>query len=133
MECEREMENTNNLESVQNIAKQMLIEKALADKENWGVHESHCCPNHGCKYGDPECPVVLGLTEKHSNHCEMCEYEEEHPHIPSLIKAYCEARAKNTNNADKALAFMAVSELIDRINENPKKVIARAKLEGWWR
>jgi hypothetical protein len=31
-------------------------------KEQWGVHENHCCKNHGCKYGDSDCPVVLGLT-----------------------------------------------------------------------
>lgn len=29
-------------------------------KEKWGVHETHCCKKHGCKYGDEYCPVVLG-------------------------------------------------------------------------
>lgn len=29
-------------------------------KEDWGVHESHCCKRHGCKYGDKDCPVVSG-------------------------------------------------------------------------
>lgn len=37
-------------------------------KSQWGVHEHHCCKNHGCKYGDSDCPVVLGLTNYYN--CE---------------------------------------------------------------
>lgn len=29
------------------------------NSKNWGVHETHCCLVHGCKYGDKDCPVVL--------------------------------------------------------------------------
>lgn len=29
------------------------------DKSEFGVHETHCCVKHGCKYGDKDCPVVL--------------------------------------------------------------------------
>jgi len=44
-------------------------------KENWGVHESHCCKFHGCKYGDEDCPVVLQLVEvKYS--CEDCNGDD---------------------------------------------------------
>ena len=25
--------------------------------DNIGVHVTHCCVMHGCKYGDPDCPV----------------------------------------------------------------------------
>lgn len=25
-----------------------------------GVHKTHCCRKHGCKYGDDDCPVVSG-------------------------------------------------------------------------
>ena len=32
----------------------------------WGVHEEHCC-SYVCKYGDPECPVVLRLTKSKHN------------------------------------------------------------------
>ena len=34
------------------------------DKEKWGVHETHCCVLHGCKYGDDDCPVVNKLTKQ---------------------------------------------------------------------
>lgn len=41
-----------------------------------GVHTSHCCPKCGCKYGDKDCPVVLG-THKAENECESCQYFKE--------------------------------------------------------
>jgi hypothetical protein len=39
--------------------------------EKWGVHVSHCCVYHGCKYGDADCPVVLKLEEQ-KYPCETC-------------------------------------------------------------
>lgn len=29
-----------------------------------GVHRTHCCKTHGCKYRDPNCPVELGQIEQ---------------------------------------------------------------------
>lgn len=40
-------------------------------QERWGVHRTHCCFEHGCKYGDEDCPVELGLI-KQDYPCEMC-------------------------------------------------------------
>jgi len=41
-------------------------------REQWGVHASHCCLEHGCKYGDDDCPVCT--TEiKQRYKCEECE------------------------------------------------------------
>ena len=39
-----------------------------------GVHASHCCRWHGCKYGDKNCPVVLGKVEQEYP-CEGCSEE----------------------------------------------------------
>jgi hypothetical protein len=39
-----------------------------------GVHESHCCIEHGCKYGDDDCPVSNGVT-KQSYTCESCSFD----------------------------------------------------------
>ena len=36
-----------------------------------GVHAAHCCKWHGCKYGDPGCPVVNGEVEQEYP-CEYC-------------------------------------------------------------
>jgi hypothetical protein len=41
---------------------------------NTGVHASHCCAQHGCKYGDDDCPVVQGTIEQ-LYPCESCDDE----------------------------------------------------------
>jgi len=38
-----------------------------------GVHRTHCCIKHGCKYGDRDCPVVLGKVLQEYL-CEDCNY-----------------------------------------------------------
>lgn len=40
-----------------------------------GVHVSHCCKLHGCKYGDDDCPVVNGEVEQ-LYVCEECLFDE---------------------------------------------------------
>lgn len=35
------------------------------------VHSAHCCVIHGCKYGDENCPVVLG-DEVQESPCSQC-------------------------------------------------------------
>lgn len=39
-----------------------------------GVHASHCCKWHGCKYGDKDCPVVSGKVEQLYT-CDFCDDE----------------------------------------------------------
>lgn len=41
--------------------------------ENWGVHSTHCCVNCGCKYGDEDCPVMLGLIKQQYKVCQDCD------------------------------------------------------------
>jgi hypothetical protein len=47
---------------------------------NTGVHRTHCCIVHGCKYNNTECPVASGdLVQDYP--CEWCSmaktsYEE---------------------------------------------------------
>lgn len=36
-----------------------------------GVHQTHCCKTHGCKYGDENCPVFNG-TVVQDYPCESC-------------------------------------------------------------
>lgn len=40
-------------------------------KTEWDVHETHCCSEHGCKYGDIDCPVEIGLIKQRYK-CEFC-------------------------------------------------------------
>ena len=44
--------------------------------DNIGVHITHCCKWHGCKYGDPDCPVASGAV-KQEYLCEWCIEELE--------------------------------------------------------
>jgi len=50
----------------------------MVDSDPIGVHVTHCCSRHGCKYGylDRDCPVELG-THKQEYPCEMCDEEEQ--------------------------------------------------------
>lgn len=42
--------------------------------DNVGVHQTHCCIMHGCKYGDEDCPVENGeIRQKYI--CEDCDYD----------------------------------------------------------
>jgi hypothetical protein len=43
---------------------------------NEGVHRTHCCIKHGCKYGDEDCPVANGSI-KQDHDCEYCYMEKE--------------------------------------------------------
>ena len=51
-------------------AKQALrVDSTVNDAKN--VHTEHCCKEHGCKYAEDDCPVVLG-TMVQSFPCESC-------------------------------------------------------------
>ena len=40
------------------------------NKSEYGVHQTHCCITHGCKYGDRDCPVV----SEEITQLSVCEY-----------------------------------------------------------
>jgi hypothetical protein len=40
------------------------------------AHDTHCCIEHGCKYGDHHCPITNG-QRKQANLCEVCGLETE--------------------------------------------------------
>lgn len=62
------------------------------------AHDTHCCIDHGCKYGEDDCPVANGVRKQ----CYLCEqcgletedyysngydertYEEQHDYIAAL-------------------------------------------------
>lgn len=44
-------------------------------KGDLGVHQTHCCVKHGCKYGDADCPVETGECVQDFA-CEYCGLEE---------------------------------------------------------
>lgn len=43
----------------------------MVSKDRYGVHQTHCCVMHGCKYGNSDCPVVTGeIVQEYP--CEDC-------------------------------------------------------------
>ena len=44
---------------------------------NIGTHATHCCKTHGCKYGNLDCPVALGIV-KQEYPCEDCDHDEKY-------------------------------------------------------
>lgn len=53
-----------------------------------GVHASHCCYSHGCKYGDLDCPVAWG-TRKQEYRCEECDFAWESAGSPTCSMISC--------------------------------------------
>jgi hypothetical protein len=65
---------------------------------NDAIHASHCCVWHGCKYGDPDCPVETGRI-KQEYICEWCsellrdeKYLRQQLQVIDKIKAFEKAR-----------------------------------------
>lgn len=57
------------------------------------VHAAHCCIWHGCKYGDPDCPVEKGLI-KQEYICEWCsEMLKDEVYIRQQLKTLEEIKA----------------------------------------
>ncbi len=66
---------------------------------DYRIHAAHCCKWHGCKYGDPGCPVVSGEVEQECL-CESCyEYLQDEDYYRQVIKDIDEIkRFKMTKN-----------------------------------
>lgn len=61
------------------------------------VHTEHCCRNHGCKYGDRDCPVWLGYkVQSYPQECcyDIYDTENEIPHVEDLLKPSFKEYAK---------------------------------------
>lgn len=69
------IENIIQYEDEKSKAKEAVAKgETTIPKERWGVHETHCCSDHGCKYGDIDCPVEMGLINQRYL-CESCNDE----------------------------------------------------------
>lgn len=76
-----EKEYIDALKIVKQYEKDQLEIKKInykVEKGHWGVHETHCCSIHGCKYGYEDCPVVLGGLIKQKYKCEDCDDDEKY-------------------------------------------------------
>ena len=85
------------------------------DKIKYGVHQTHCCIKHGCKYGAEDCPVVSGET-KQDYICEWC-FEDGVESVDKLETFYLDYKSMwnelkskiqtdTANNRDLAWGFI---------------------------
>lgn len=94
----------------------------MMDKDKWPVHERHCCPKHGCKYGDEDCPVVNGETDKHNEHCEMCEDNFNDPDPITLLLAWRKFQRPVFGQDFIDLWYIHELEMIKEIMDSPSAV-----------
>ena len=57
------------------------------------VHTEHCCAEHGCKYGDNDCPVWLGFAKQSCGYWDGGDTVYPIPEIPTEV--FMNRRANN--------------------------------------
>jgi hypothetical protein len=65
------------------------------DPSKYGVHRTHCCVIHGCKYGYEDCPVVNEvITQEYP--CEYCASIDSYygPHTDKRVGLYKHFKGK---------------------------------------
>lgn len=84
---------------------------------NSGVHRTHCCAIHGCKYRDDDCPVVTGEIEQ-DYLCEDCNLDG----IRSIKELKWRLRMRGTELEERILAIAWGLRGIDMMDhyDNPE-------------
>ena len=82
-----------------------------------GAHKTHCCILHGCKYGDPDCPVVQRVIVQ-DYLCEDCE-----PYYNPWVKSSIEVKiedfkllktgAKNYHVFEKSQYTLVIGQIVE--------------------
>jgi 8-oxo-dGTP diphosphatase len=107
------------------------------DLKDWGVHVTHCCAVHGCKYGEDDCPVALGKVaqkyacmddnvndpcfndfKKHTGfntHAELAAYELGREHEGKVIEKFLNNWKGETNSQFGTLLKEKFTSLYPRV------------------
>ena len=85
----------------------------MIPKDRWGVHETHCCIIDGCKYGDKDCPVVLGLIRQ-KYFCESCR--DDYYYISYGSQEYFDMEDKVWLKIDKKIKKVKNETRIKKLN-----------------
>lgn len=84
-----------------------------------GIHTSHCCHKHGCKYAlhagdEASCPVMTGALRQEFP-CEFCEEDEKDENeTADAIVAWLENRVKELREMDTRVAAYIRQSAYDR-------------------
>jgi len=47
------------------------IKNTSISTSEWDLHRQQCCREHGCKFGNDDCPVVVGILMQNQK-CDKC-------------------------------------------------------------
>ena len=89
-----------------------MSEMELADRHR--SCPSHCCRNHGCKYGMEDCPVATGVLSQEYL-CELCTWALEEREIFVLNVAadnFMVAYARRDGTVEDLPSAEAVTEAV---------------------
>lgn len=80
------------------------------DKNRWGVHETHCCVLHGCKYQEEDCPVTNRLIPQQYI-CESCDWDglksvEHIQEYEEVLKKIRNAKANHETTIQVSVDFL---------------------------
>lgn len=109
----------------------------MVEPEKFGVHATHCCVFHGCKYGDEDCPVVTGKIVQQYE-CEYCEPYGSFSDTPKIFVskfdekklAYVKYEAKH---AISDSPFIVFNKTPVNIEEEPEVfVMERQEFHKYW-
>jgi hypothetical protein len=80
-----------------NTANTKRLKRIPDDPCRHGIHYEHCCIEHGCKYGDNNCPIWVG-KQRQARPCQDCSTTDifSHPIIPPIE----ELQERNLNDVD---------------------------------
>ena len=68
---------------------------------NVGVHQTHCCVVHGCKYGDEDCPVVTVDKKSGMTSPAVCSLEAVYVACQYVLDVKCQRDYKDIVAAKK--------------------------------
>lgn len=81
-----------------------------------GVHLTHCCPIHGCKYGAPDCPVATFIAEPTGIGFQECCYMT---YMEDLPKGFSIVRV----NRDRAIKYSLLEDGIKWPSGEPRSTL----------
>ena len=97
------------------------------NENEYGVHITHCCSKHGCKYNNEDCPVVLGIVNQ-DQICEDCYYDIGDDYEPKE-NMFIEAFKKGQENYKKMLEDIGEIQYVLNILEEQLNTISKNKLK----
>ena len=100
-----------------------------------GIHTSHCCHKHGCKYAfhagdEASCPVMTGALRQEFP-CEFCElsHPEQDKAVDEIV-SWLEGRVKELREMDTRVAGYIRQSAYDRA-DHYDDVIRGIKERAW--